>query len=292
MKSLKFLTLLTLIALSISSCKPIYKCGESKPEERLLITKRFQTVIDERDQLCKTLERRNSEIVSLNQEIDNLKSSIGTLETKYKQLSDNNLSQAELFNETLRKKSEELNEKERLLIEREKTLKELQDVIARQQAVTQRLNDLIRNALLGFQSDELQVEIKDGKVYVSMTDKLLFKSGSAAVEEKGRQALRVLAEVLSKNPEIDILVEGHTDNIPIRTAMYRDNWDLSVARAVSIVRILTDDFKIDATRLTASGRGEFMPRASNATPQGRAMNRRTDIILSPKLDEIMKLLKN
>ena len=135
------------------------------------------------------------------------------------------------------------------------------------------------------------MEIKDGKVYVSLSEKLLFKSGSAAVETKGIEAIKVLADVLNKNPDIDILVEGHTDNLPIKTPIYRDNWDLSAARAISIVRILTNEYKIIPTRLTASGRGEFSPKATNATSEGRASNRRTEIILSPKLDEIMKLLK-
>ena len=124
-----------------------------------------------------------------------------------------------------------------------------------------------------------------------MSDKLLFKSGSATVETKGSEAIKLLAEVLNKNADIDILVEGHTDNIPIKTALYRDNWDLSVARSISIVRILTDDYKIAPLRLTASGKGEFTPRAPNTTAEGRALNRRTEIILSPKLDEIMQLLK-
>ena len=124
-----------------------------------------------------------------------------------------------------------------------------------------------------------------------MSDKLLFKSGSAAIEAKGIEAIKVLAAVLNKNNDIDILVEGYTDNIPIRTVQYHDNWDLSAERAISIVRILTDEYQIAPTRLTASGKGEFLPRATNSTPEGRASNRRTEIILSPKLDELMKLLK-
>jgi chemotaxis protein MotB len=124
-----------------------------------------------------------------------------------------------------------------------------------------------------------------------MSDKLLFKSGSSAVEDKGKDALKLLADVLDKNTDIDILVEGHTDNVPIKTSVYKDNWDLSVARATSIVRILTNDYKIVPTRLTASGKGEFFPKADNETSEGRAKNRRTEIILSPKLDELMKLLK-
>jgi len=177
-----------------------------------------------------------------------------------------------------------------LLEERERALNDMKRMVARQDSITNSLNALIRNALLGFKSDELSVEIKNGKVYVSMSDKLLFRSGSAAVEAKGVDALRVLADVLNKNTDVDVLVEGHTDNLPIRTAQFRDNWDLSVARATSIVRILIDDYKVLPTRLTASGKGEFLPRATNATPEGRAANRRTDIILSPKLDEIMQLL--
>ena len=201
------------------------------------------------------------------------------------------LSQAEQMNTALRLKSETLAEKERLLSEREIVLEDLQSKIARQDSITNRLNDIIRGALLGFKSDELSVEVKNGKVYVSMSDKLLFKSASAAIETKGLEAIKVLADVLNKNNDIDILIEGHTDNLPIRTAQYRDNWDLSVARATSIVRILVDEYKIDAKRLTASGKGEFSPRANNSTPEGRAANRRTEIILSPKLDIIMNLLK-
>jgi chemotaxis protein MotB len=167
----------------------------------------------------------------------------------------------------------------------------MKQIIAKQDSLTRNLNNTLRNALLGFNSDELSVEIKDGKVYVSMSDKLLFQSGSSAVEDKGKDALKLLAGVLDKNSDIDILIEGHTDNVPIKTSVYKDNWDLSVARATSIVRILTNDYKIVPTRLTASGKGEFFPKADNDTPEGRAKNRRTEIILSPKLDELMKLLK-
>lgn len=141
-------------------------------------------------------------------------------------------------------------------------------------------------------SEELSVEIKNGKVYVSMSDKLLFKSGSVAVESKGVEALQVLADVLNKNADIDILVEGHTDSIPIKTALFKDNWDLSVVRATSIVRLLSQDYKVSSTRVTASGKGEFFPKATNSTPEGRAKNRRTEIILSPKMDELMNLLNS
>ena len=298
MKTRNLMLFTGILLLFFGSCKPIYQCGQPVPEKNPLISKRFKAVIAERDSLCTTLATRDNEIVLLKENIESLKGNIDSLnksitgiEKKYNELSGAKLSEAEQFNLALKQKTEELNYKERLLKEREQALNELRDVIARQDSITKRLNDVIRNALLGFNSDELSVEVKNGKVYVSMSDKLLFKSGSAAVETKGKEAIKVLAGVLDKNRDIDILIEGHTDNVPIKTAVYRDNWDLSVARATSIVRILTEEYKIEPTRLTASGKGEFSPRATNETPDGRALNRRTEIILSPKLDEIMQLLK-
>jgi len=293
-----FIILSVIVTGLFVSCKPIYKCGEPKPEKKLFLPKNIIAVINERDSLCNTLSVREVEILDLKDVVNNQKTNISKLQTEksdltnqYNDLMNEKLSQAEQMNTALRLKSETLAEKERLLSEREIVLEDLQSKIARQDSITKRLNDIIRGALLGFKSDELSVEVKNGKVYVSMSDKLLFKSASAAIETKGLEAIKVLADVLNKNNDIDILIEGHTDNLPIRTALYRDNWDLSVARATSIVRILTDDYKIVPTRLTASGKGEFSPRATNETPEGRASNRRTEIILSPKLDEIMQLLK-
>lgn len=290
MNTFKMLVI-SLFAIIFFSCKPIYKCGEASPEKKMFYPKVILTVIDERDSLCRTLAYRESEIEKLNNLVETQVNSYNKLEKQYNNLSDEKLSQAEQFNINLKQKSDDLAAKELLLRDREKALTEMQKMIARQDSITKRLNNILRDALLGFKSDELSIEEKNGKVYVSMSDKLLFKSGSASIEEKGVQAIKVLADVLNKNSDIDILVEGHTDNIPIKTAIYKDNWDLSVARATSIVRILTDDYKMSPMRLTASGKGEFSPRDSNATPEGRARNRRTEIILSPKLDEIMKLLK-
>ena len=301
----KSILLIAAITMAFHSCKPIYQCGQTIPEKKPRVSKRFQAVIDERDDLCTILALRdaeisglksdisglNSDISGLNEDITGLNNQLRTIERQYQELNNDKLSQAEQFDLALKQKSDELTEKERLLIEREKALADLQETIDYQNSVTRRLNDVLRNALLGFKSDELSVEIKNGKVHVSMYDNLLFRSGSAAVESKGRDALKVLAGVLHNNPDINILVEGHTDNVPIRTAVFRDNWDLSVARATSIVRILTDQHKIDPERLTASGKGEFAPIADNDTPEGRAKNRRTEIILSPRLDEIMQLLE-
>lgn len=293
------LILIIILSLTLFSCKPIYKCGDPRPAKKMFyMPKIFQRVIDERDSLCTTLSERNNETSNLKKDTTTLYSNIRQLKTQYNDLMNDNLSQSEQFSAALKNKSNELKaksdeliSKENLLTERESALSEMKKVIARQDSITKRLNNILRNALLSFKSDELSVEVKNGKVYVSLSDKLLFKSGSAAIESKGVEAIKVLADILNKNRDIDILVEGHTDSNPIKTALYSDNWDLSVARAISIVRILTDEYKIAPTRLTASGKGEFSPRATNSTPEGRASNRRTEIILSPKLDEIMKLLK-
>jgi len=280
------------------SCSPIYKCGEPKPANKLFLPKIVLDVIHERDSLCTTLSAREVEAYNLKKDTASLNQDIKNLEKRYDNLTNDKLSQSEQFSAALKKKSEELKmksdeliTKEKQLQDRESALNDMKKVVARQDSITNRLNKILHDALLGFKSDELSVEIKNGKVYVSMSDKLLFKSGSAAIETKGIEAIKVLADVLNKNNDIDILVEGHTDAIPIKTAQYHDNWDLSAARAISIVRILTDEYNIAPTRLTASGKGEFSPKATNATPEGRASNRRTEIILSPKLDELMKLLK-
>jgi len=287
------------LVLLLNSCAAVYKCNEPKPvKQPITWGKRLKTVVNERDRLCTDLASKVKENGGLTKNLTDqtnknkeLSDQYKDMQDKYNTLINQSLSQTDKLSKALSAKSEDLDAKEKLLSEREKTLNEMRQIIARQDSITNNLNSILRNALLGFNSDELSVEIKNGKVYVSMSDKLLFQSGSSAVENKGKDALKLLAGVLDKNPDIDILIEGHTDNVPIKTSVYKDNWDLSVARATSIVRILTNDYKIVPTRMTASGKGEYFPKADNETPEGRAKNRRTEIILSPKLDELMKLLK-
>ena len=171
-----------------------------------------------------------------------------------------------------------------------KRLKNLQNMIQAQKDVMTNLKNSIASALLNYKTDELSVYIKDGLVYVSLEEKLLFKSGSAMVDPKGKEALKSLAVVLNNTKDITVLIEGHTDNVPIKTKLFEDNWDLSTARATSIVRILTKDDGFDPARITASGRGQFHPVKPNDTAEGRAANRRTEVILSPDLNELYKLL--
>jgi chemotaxis protein MotB len=233
------------------------------------------------DSLYKALTARYNDCTEKN---NTLKSQYAEMNAKYNDLMKKSLSDADRLNNALRIKAEELEA-------REKRLAELQGIINSQDSLLNALNEVVKKALLSFRSDEISVEMKNGKVYVSLSDKLLFKSGSAAVEEKGIEAIRKVAEVLNKNGDIDVLIEGHTDNVPIKTARYEDNWSLSADRALSIVRLLSKEYNVDPKRLEAAGRAEFYPKASNETAEGKAKNRRTEIILSPKLDELYKLIE-
>jgi chemotaxis protein MotB len=171
-----------------------------------------------------------------------------------------------------------------------KRLKSLQNMIQAQKDVMTNLKNSIASALLNYKADELSVYIKDGNVYVSLEEKLLFKSGSDKVNPQGKEALKTLAKVINSTKDITVDIEGHTDNVPIKTALFEDNWDLSTARATSIVRILTKDYGFDPERITASGKSQFHPVKANDSAEGRAGNRRTEVILSPDLNELYKLL--
>lgn len=167
---------------------------------------------------------------------------------------------------------------------------ELNKIVQLQKDVMTSLKTVLSEALMNYKSDELTVYTKNGKVYVSLEEKLLFKSGSDVVDPKGKDAIKSLVKVLKDTKDVSVMVEGHTDNIPIHTAEFQDNWELSTARATSILRIMTIDNGFNSYKITASGRANFYPVKSNKTPQGRANNRRTEIILSPDLKDVYSLL--
>jgi chemotaxis protein MotB len=179
------------------------------------------------------------------------------------------------------------------LDEREKKVAELEKVLADTEAAVNALKESVSDALLNFNDNELTVEIKNGKVYVSLAEKLLFQSGSIQVDPKGKEAIRQVANALRDEEHIDITVEGHTDNVPVsRASTYMsDNWDLSVMRATVIVKILVEA-GLDPKQVTASGKGEFSPVEPNDTAEGRSKNRRTEIIITPDLNELFKILEN
>jgi len=178
--------------------------------------------------------------------------------------------------------------KEQVAAQRQR-LEQLQRLIDQQRENTEALRKKIADALVNFSANQLTVSMKNGKVYVSMQESLLFPSGSDKVNEKGKEALSTLSQVLNQNPDINVEVEGHTDSVPI-SVKFQDNWALSVARATAIARIMIKDYGVRPERITATGRSEYDPVDSNTTPEGRQRNRRTEIILEPKLDELMKLI--
>lgn len=171
-------------------------------------------------------------------------------------------------------------------------MKELEKILEDKDKAVNELKNSVSNALLSFKDSDLTVDIRNGKVYVSLSEKLLFKSGSYAVDPKGAEALKKVANVLKTQPDISVMVEGHTDDVPIAKGSggVDDNWDLSVLRATSIVNILAKE-GVTPSKLIAAGRGEFMPIATGKTPEIRQKNRRTEIILTPKLDELFKILE-
>ncbi len=179
------------------------------------------------------------------------------------------------------------------LSEREKKVKELEQVLANKDRAVQDLRSKISSALLNFKENDISVTIKNGKVYVSLAEQLLFGSGSVVVDQKGVNALQQLAKAIKDQSDINIMVEGHTDNVPIskKSQYMNDNWDLSVMRATSITRILTRA-GVDSKQITASGRSEFSPLASNDSPESKQKNRRTEIIITPNLDELFSILES
>ena len=215
-------------------------------------------------------------------------------ENKYSQLqndynslqSDKQKSEA-MASQTMMQNQKEIDSKNKALLDEQQKLQEMKALIDAQRNAIQNLKKEVCSALKCFTPDELTIEIREGKLYVSMSDKLLFPSGSDVVNSRGREAISMLAAVL-ENSDLEIMVEGHTDNVPIRTSRNRDNWDLSAHRATNVTRIFVEN-GIKAERIIASGRGEFHPLESNTNADGRQSNRRTEIVLSPKLDKLWKL---
>ena len=192
----------------------------------------------------------------------------------------------------LNTREDKLREAKQELEARNAKLIELQNILAQKDQAVKALKSKVMDALVGFNNNGLTVHEKNGKVYVSLDEKLLFKTGKWDVDPKGQQAIGELAKVLAQNPDINIMVEGHTDDVEMRgTGDVKDNWDLSVMRATAVTKILTRNNQIDPVRIIAAGRSEFLPVSLDKSAEGRQMNRRTEIILTPKLDELLKLIE-
>lgn len=246
--------------------------------------------------MTETIRARESRLAELDQEYTqlnayykNLLTSSGKLNRDLAQQQEQLLAiQSNL--ERTRRMNDSLNIS---LTEREKKVQELENILAAKDKAVNDLKNKISNALLNFKENDLTINVKNGKVYVSLAEQLLFASGSTDVDSKGVTALQQLAKAIKDQQNLNIMVEGHTDNVPIsRKSQYmQDNWDLSVMRATSITKILTRA-GVSPRQITASGRGEFVPLAANDTPQNKQKNRRTEIIITPDLDELFKILES
>jgi len=253
----------------------------------------YDEAVAERDKL-------QSDYNAAKANLDNLKASYDALEKNSSaaiaansQKNRELLAQLEAKEQALAAENQRLENLKKALEDRSNRVAELEKVIADKDAAMTALKNAISRALTDFEGKGLTVEQRDGKVYVSMENKLLFNSGSWAVGTEGKRAVQQLGTVLAQNPDIAVLIEGHTDNVPYKgDGQLSGNWDLSTKRATAIVNILRENTGINPENLTAAGRGEFAPIATNDTPEGKAKNRRIEVILTPKLDELSKLLKD
>ncbi|WP_133556173.1 OmpA/MotB family protein [Pedobacter duraquae] len=279
MKKLSLILALALFCSAFSAC-------------RVLSTKKYNAMLAKQDslnngwtesqlkneELERLLNKLRKDTSNINGQLADLRGRYADMDANYAKLRSNSSSEINKLSDDLKK--------------REQRLKEVEEVLRKRDEATNQLKEKLQQALLGFTKNGLTVEIKNGKVYVSLTDKLLFPSGSIVIDEKGKQALTQLANVLKLQPEINIAVEGHTDTQKVNNlGQIKDNWDLSVLRSTSVVRYLTEVEKVESVRMTATGKGEFQPLGPNTTADGRSKNRRIEIVLSPKLDELYDLIK-
>lgn len=291
------ITAFILIALCLTSCvsNRVFNDLESRyaqlKDNYNRQTKSIETLNAEIKDLTKkfvaleeTFQETEDSLNQKQQKLEQLESSLDLL----KQNSETALKERIAENEAL---MEKIAERENELADRMARVDELEGLITRQQEAMRNLKEKLSDALLNFEDKGLTVEARDGKVYVSMENKLLFKSGSWTVGADGRLAIEELGNVLADNPDIAILIEGHTDNIPYSgKGPLKGNWDLSTKRATAIVNQLLENPNILPQNLTAAGRGEYLPIAPNSTREGRAANRRIEVVLSPQLDEIKQII--
>lgn len=238
-------------------------------------------------------EKLQADYAALNKKMDVLKDSYAALEKNSSESLKANMAKNRELLEQLGAKEKALALEQEQLNKNNQRLQELEALIVAKEESMRKLKETLSKALNSFEGKGLTVEQKNGKVYVSMENKLLFKSGSWAVGTEGKTAVVEVGKVLGDNPDISVLIEGHTDDDPFGgSGPIADNWDLSTKRATAIVAILSENKSVNKQNLTAAGRGEFSPLASNATAEGKAKNRRIEIILTPRLDEIAEMLKD
>lgn len=269
--------LIVLSALTLSSCVSKKKYLEMTAD-RDRLSAELSTAKSELDACDTELGLTQSQLESARTDLDYWKAHSTNLLERMSQLAILSQSEAENVKKSLEK-----------IDEQDQYIKQLTSAASRKDSMNLVLVTNLKRSLGGFDDSDIQISVKKGVVYVSISDKMLFKSGSATVSSEAKSVLAKLAQVMNAQPHIEIMVEGHTDNVPISNARFADNWALSVGRASSIIRTLQEDYNVTPERMVAAGRGEFSPKATNETAEGRSLNRRTEVILVPKIDEFFKL---
>lgn len=283
----------SLFATSCVSKKKFTELENRHRETTAMLQKQVDDCRSEKTQLKSELDARNSEVAGLRSDINARDGQLRNMEDQIaflKQTNTNLLDRLADLSvvsksgaESIRKSLEALNEQSRYI-------QDLTGQLARKDSINLALVMNLKRSLSDINDDDVQVEVKKGVVYISLSDKMLFRSGSAVINPTAESVLEKVARVLNDHRDLDILIEGHTDTVPIKTDCLKDNWDLSVMRATSVARLLQTRYNVDASRMIAGGSSEYKPKASNETSQGRSLNRRTEIIVTPKLDQFFELL--
>ncbi|WP_347157002.1 OmpA/MotB family protein [Pontibacter chitinilyticus] len=269
-------------------------CVVSKKKYDDLLSRKNTLEVDKADleQQKATLEQQKASLEDAKAQLEQERAELEQQKNEYQENLAKALKEGKSLGESLNMSKSQIDRLNADLKAREQRLTELQRVLDEKEKAVANLRKHVSDALLGFNDKDLTIDVRNGKVYVSLAEQLLFNSGSTKVDPKGVDALRKLAAVLKEQKDVNVLVEGHTDDVPIAkgTPGMQDNWDLSVLRATEITRILTNA-GVDPTRVTPSGRSKYVPLDDSKTKEARQKNRRTEIILTPKLDELFQILE-
>jgi chemotaxis protein MotB len=290
MKIIKILSLSVMVALIATSCvtKSKYKELDAKYQK---CTEDLNYTTSEKIDFENKSKDLASEVTALKVQVQNLKEDTASIGRRIRIIERQLDKTKGDYDELLRSFTDQNITKNTLLAEKEARLNELQSILDQKDAEVKTLRNKVANALKGFEDMGLTIYEKNGKVYVSLDEKLLFASGSWDIDSKGKEALTELGKVLANDANINVVIEGHTDNVPYRgSGNVKDNWDLSVMRATAVVKELLKNKEINPQRISASGRSEYVPIDNEDSREARAKNRRTEIILTPKLDELFQII--
>ena len=284
MKTLKLSILF--VAIFLTSCISQKKYSDSENRAQLA---------EDRAQFCENdLKSKQNDILVLNANLGNETSKVNKLEKQidyFKSTNTNLLDRLSDLSIVSKTGAESIKQSLEALNEQNRYIKDLTTSIQRKDSLNLVLVMNLKRSLDDFDDEDINIEVKKGVVYVSISDRMLFKSGSYKISNRAEEVIGKISKIINDHDELDILVEGHTDNVPIATDCIDDNWDLSVKRATSIVRLMQTKFGVEPERMTAGGRSEYIPKATNETTEGRALNRRTEIVILPKLDQFFELLE-